>query len=72
MSVTKERDTPNGPKVGYTLPEAEAELRNQVRIGLQQERLLALGDGSAKSNLDAHHKRILRKLRAMHKAADEN
>jgi hypothetical protein len=72
MSVRKERETSNGTMVGWTLPEAEAELRNQVRIALAKEPLLELGDGSAKSNLDAHHKRILRKLRAMHRAADEN
>ncbi len=72
MKLRKERDTSNGRVVGYTLAEAEAALRSEVRIALEQDQSVMLGDGTAKSNLDTHHKRILRKLRAMHRAADEN
>jgi hypothetical protein len=66
-AVTKDYDTSEGPFRGYRLEDAKAELRSQLKAVLQERTAVTRGDGTEKSNIDTHAKRLLRKLDEMHR-----
>jgi hypothetical protein len=71
-AVTSAGENREGPAEGYSLADAETELRNQLRLALTEFSAPSRGDGTEKSKFDTHFKRVLRKLRTMHELADKN